>query len=368
MAAPRQCSLTRPVCVEGSDPTLRRAAVGLLAAAYETTVLGNQGPNWPLDPLAEPMLWRLSTGPLTFDHTLEPTLGFDRGRPTCAGGEITRDTALACAAASSLLRVAPGTAPALRAGWAGYVAHVHDGGVSAREAARRSLEAPEQGLLSDPTLPATVPLLQLLERKASPGRGPSAPWLALLLPAERTPLGSPRPSSEPDFFDVLKSTLGAGDPDLARLLGEVAALRFDEAHRLLAGPALAWEIDGASLPRNLVLPRPLAPTGSAYVVVRLDAATARAGLALRTFCETGSSYVWSMARLDGSDRIQSRVEVPSRETSPSAEGVLRELDGTPTALIIGTSLGGGPDAELDPDELPLPVHSCEVVLDRLPAP
>ena len=359
------------MCVEGGDPESRQRALRLLLDAYELTVLGNQGPAWSLDPRAEPMLWLLEPGRLEF--RLEPvlTLGFDRAHVRCRGGELTRSTALACAAGSSLGRVVPSTASSLTHGFAGYHALLHDAGLATSSALSQAARTPERGVLSDPTLPTAALLVERIFAKATPGQGLAAPWLALVLPATKTTPGATQPNAEPDLFDVLESTLGQADPHLALFLDELSALRWSPSGPLgtaLSAPEPAWEVDAASLPRNLVLPRPLLPTGSAYVVVALDAATRKAGLALRTFCESGSRYAWSMARLDDQGRIQSRVAIAGRDSGTSAEGMLRQLDETHKALIVGTSLGGGPAAELDPDETPLPGHSCQVALDRLPAP
>lgn len=349
---------------------MRQTALRLLVEAYELTVLGNQGPTWPLDAAAEPMLWRLEPGPLEFHVGLSLSLGFDRGHVHCSGGELTRSGALACAAGSSLSRVVPSTAPALTHGFAGYHALLHDAGQSTIDALRQASRTPERGVLSEPTASTAALLVERIALRGTPGQGLAAGWLAFVLAATKTPFGAPRPSAEPDVLDVLRSTLGHEDAHLASFWDELSVLRFGELGPLgttVALPEPAWEIDAASLPRNLVLPRALLPTGATYVIVELDLATRKAGLALRTFCEAGSRYVWSMARLDDQGRIRSRVAVPQRDSSTSAEGTLGQLDDANKALIIGTSLGGGPGKELDPDETPLPAHSCEVVLDRLPA-
>jgi len=368
-ATAKQCSFRRPVCVEGASVGIRRAALPLLEAAFELIVLGQAGPSWPLDPYAEPVSWQLEGGPLSFAVDRTSSTGFDRGRAHCRGGEITRATAIACVTGSITTRLAPATSPTLTQGIAGYLALLHDGGpatVAALDDARRR---PERGVLSDPSAPTAALLVEQLASQAEPGQAATAPWLALLLPATKTTPGAPQLDAEPDALDALFDTFGAHDPHLSRFLDEMALRRFSSSGPLGTStplPELAWDVDAASLPRNLVLPRPLAPTGSAYVSVRLDEPTRRTGLALRTFCEEGSRYVWSLARLDRADRIVSRVRATGRESGTNAEGVLRELDGVDKALIVGTSLGGSPGRELDPDEAPLAEHSCEVALDRLP--
>lgn len=313
------------------------------------------------------MLWQIEAGPLRTRISRAPSVGFDRGRATCVGGELTRATAMACAARSSLALAAPGTAPALESGIGAYVAGLYDGGQQSVSAKERRQREPERGLLSDVDPPLSLDLFEQVALRAGAGRSLTAPWAGLVLAATKTTAGAPRASAEPDFFDVLRSTLGGEDPHLALFFDQLATLGFAMgAGTPGASPEVAWDIDAASLPRNLVLPKPLLPTGSTYLLVSLDDRTRSAGLALRTFCETGSRYVWSMARLDEQGRIQTRVEVPRRESSPNAEGVLRELDAAHRALIVGTSLGGTPGQPLDPDDAPFPPHSCEVALDRLP--
>ena len=369
-ATAKQCSLRRPVCVEGASVDVRRAALPLLEAAFELIVLGQAGPSWPLDPHAEPVSWQLEGGALSFAVDRTSSAGFDRGRTRCRGGEVTRASAIACVTGSITTRLAPATSPALTQGMAGYLALLHDGGpatVAALDDARRR---PERGVLSDPSAPTAALLVEQLAANAQPGQGAMAPWLALLLPATKTKPGAPQLEAEPDALDALTETFGERDPHLSRFLDEMAVRRFSSSGPLgtrTTLPELAWDVDAASLPRNLVLPRPLAPTGSAYVSVRLDEATRRAGLALRTFCEEGSRYVWSLAKMDSADRLLGRVRATGRESGTNAEGVLRELDGVDKALIVGTSLGGRPGHELDPDETPFAEHSCEVVLDRLPS-
>lgn len=369
-----RCSLSRPVCVESSDPTLIPAALRLLTEAYEVAILGNQGPAWGLDRLAEPLRWRLEARALAFEVAPEPALGFARGRPACAGGPVTLGTALSCVTGSALTRIAPKTPEPLVQGAASYFSHAY---ASDDPLPRAGGSQPELGLLTGPGRADAALILESIADKASPGREQAAVWLALTLPASRAPWGTAASNPEPDFFDVLRSTLGAQDPHLAQFFDELGILRFTRGRDSTAtkgGAAaesrtleLAWEIDGRSLPRNLVLPRPLLPTGSAYVAVRLDPATKKAGLAVRAFCEAGSRYVWSLSRLGEGRVLQSRVPVPARESGTSAEGAIVDLDAAHEVLVVGTSLGGGPGEAFDPDVVPFAAHSCEVALDRLPS-
>lgn len=369
-----RCSLSRPVCVESADPTLIPTALRLLTEAYEVAILGNQGPAWGLDRLAEPLRWRLDAGALAFEVTPQPAVGFARGRPTCVGGPVTLGTALACVTGSALTRITPNTPDPLVQGAASYFSRAYASGDPRH---RDGASQPELGLLTVPSSDDAALILESIAAKANPGRGQAAVWLALTLPASRAPWGSAASNPEPDFFDVLRSTLGAQDPHLAQFFDELGVLRFTQGRGSTAaagGPAaesqtleLAWEIDGSSLPRNLVLPRPLLPTGSAYVAVRLDAATKRAGLAVRAFCEAGSRYVWSLSRLGEGRVLQSRVPVPARESGTNAEGAIVDLDAAHEVLVVGTSLGGGPGEAFDPDLMPFAAHSCEVALDRLPS-
>lgn len=367
----RRCSLTRPVCVETAEPELLPPAVRLLSDAYEVGVLGNQGPAWGLDRLGEPILWRLGDAELSFEAKEQLSLGFARSRPLCRGGSVTRASALACVVGSALTRVAPATVAPLVRGAASYFATTWSGDAAEAQHATQ----PELGFVVPEADTAAARLLEHVAVKAERGRGTAAVWLSLSLAATSPALASATSPAlgaqfnpEPDFFDVLRSTLGDRDRHLAHFFDELAVLRFSETGGAPASVALtpAWEVDGASLPRNLVLPRPLLPTGSTYLTVRLDAATRQAGLAVRTFCETGTRYVWSLARLGPNRVLQSRVPIVARDAAPNAEGAVVELDGTHEVLIVGTSLGGGPGEDFDPDLSPYSPRSCEVALDRLP--
>lgn len=364
----RRCSLTRPICVEGEDLALVPSALRFLTEAYEVTVFGNQGPAWGVDRLAQPILWRLANVELSFEVKPEPSLGFARGRPTCVGGPITFGTALACASGSALARTAPGTQGSLLGGAARYLSRTwapSDGATGARG----SPTPPENGLITSTSAQDPALLMEQVASKASSGGRVAAVWLAVTLAATASTWTAASANPEPDFFDVLRHTLGGQDPHLAQFFDELAVLRFTrpgERSTEQAEPEVAWEIEAASLPRNVVLPRPLLPTGSAYLIVRLDSATKRAGLAVRTFCETGTRYVWSLARLGRGRVLQSRVPVPARQSDTNAEGVIVELADAEEVLIVGTSLGGGPGEDFDPDLAPPSAHSCEVALDRLP--
>lgn len=365
----RTCSLTRPVCVDGKEPRLRAVALRFLTAAYEKAILGNHGPAWELDGWGEPMLWTLASSPLVMEVEPKKGLGFDRGRVRCRGGSVTESTAIACATGASLARSAPLTAPSLLHGAAAHSAHVLAGSPEATEAAQQADTQPERGVLADATLPTAALLFEQLAREAKPGGALTAVWLSLLLAGTRSPLAPGKAGPEPDLFDVLRSTLGSKDPHLAQFLAALSLSRFTRESAISAGlprPELAWEIDGATLPRNLVLPRPLLPTGSAYVLVRLDQKSRDTGLGLRTFCESGTRYAWTLARLGPDGDVSSRVAVLGRESETHAQAPLYELGSTHSVLIVGTNLGGGPGSALDPDETPHPAHSCEVAIDRLP--
>ena len=54
-----------------------------------------------------------------------------------------------------------------------------------------------------------------------------------------------------------------------------------------------------------MLPRPLSPTGSAYVVVEMD--HARNLLAFRATCEGPVSWVWTALRFDAEGRLPEQV-------------------------------------------------------------
>src|SRR5690606_30639381 len=124
-------------------------------------------------------------------------------------------------------------------------------------------------------------------------------FLALGLTATRTAPGALRWDAEPDVLDVLRPSLGRDRESYARFFDRLATARFLRAEGLelvselqggLAEPA--WSVEFTSLPRNLTLKNPLAPTGSAAIEIK-NGSPMEAPLALRLDCESPVTYVWS---------------------------------------------------------------------------
>lgn len=366
-AAPEErCSWRRPVCVVGLEGQPAEQALFHLEAALEHLVLGGQGPAHALSPLSAPLVWAPSRESfmkraLTVAVDPAPSRGFERARARCDGGAATRANALSCVARATLLEIAPRTLPSLAAGFAAYVASELADGDEGFLAQARAARTPERGFLDAALEPAAAFVFERLGARAEPSRRVPSVWTALLLAPSRAPPRNASWNPEPDFFDVLRSSFSGPSRSWGVFFAELAEVRFESAR-----PDLAWDIESSTLPRNLVLPEPLWPTGSAYVRVGLDESTRRAGLALRTYCERGPTYVWSMLRVDDRGRVLGRVLLPIRDGSETAEGSLRELQDAQAVIVIGTSLGGqGPSIPFDPDLGSPEPHACEVVLNRL---
>ena len=364
-----RCSLRRSVCVAGEAAAPARSTLELLERAFEEVTLGFSLSAPALGPSRDPLVWEPGAPPLTVTRLGLPSLGFDRASVTCTGGTPDLATARRCASEAAIFRQAPATASWLTRGFGSYAAWILSGDDSLDESLNAAQQHPEEGLLPR-TDDARVAIF--LDHLGAASRAPlevTAPAAALQIAATKTPPDALRWEAEPDLMDVLRRNLDADRNRLARHFDALSAARFTRSSRLLArarGPSEAWEVTASSLPRNLVLPTPLLPTGSSYVRVRLDASK-EARLALRTFCEPPVSYVWSFLALDAQDRVLRHVPVAFQEQAPQVTSQLGDLGEVSSVVIVGTNLGGVDLAHpFDPDHGPHEGHACQVALDLLP--
>jgi hypothetical protein len=325
------------------------------------------GARWDADPPTLLAETPASGSDLTVHLEPLPSRGFDRAAAFCTGGgsDLERSAYL-CLAEASLAARAPAHAPHVRRAYAAHLAAQLGKANWRDEAAVRALQsAPERGVFwrkrtaaSDGArlwfdhLEAQSPRAELrFGRVAS---------TALALAATHTAGGALRWSSEPDLLDVVRSSFGHSREDVARFWDGFAQKRM-----LLAGGAEpAWVVRTSSLPRHLALPRPLAPTGSGYVVVEFDRPVL--AMALRATCEAPVSYVWSVARYAADGRHLSTLQIPFQESQRVTEQRIVELDGVQRAIVSGTNLGGVDLAHpFDPDHEPFEPHGCSIYLAEL---
>ncbi len=389
-----RCSVQRPVCVHGGDSHLRMRALLELEGAYDQLVYGARLPaphpddlagggdelDWYLErpASASNVDWFLETS--DEDEALEvhleplPTRGFDRAAAFCVGhaSDLTRSATTCVAEASSAAR-SPALGPAQRRAYAAHVGWSVRPPTAEDEAAIfRVQHAPERGVLGrrlDALSPGQGIFFEYLDRLGDLRAPLVTSTLALALAATRTPAGALRWRAEPDVADVVRGTFHEDRRRVARFWDELASARFlaDRRDGWLGWPGTfatvrrAWSIKSSSLPRNLVLPRPLVPTGSAYVVVEMD--HTRNILALRATCEGPVSWVWSVLRFDAEGQEQARLHIPFQERRPITEQRIAGLDQTRRLVLVGTNLGGVDLAHpFDPDHTPSEPHGCTVYL------
>ncbi len=386
------------MCVHGGAFELRTDSLRALELAYERLVYGARLPAPASDDGAgggDELDWYLATRTDTEAEALGegappeagepvvrieplPSRGFDRASAYCIGhGEDLERSATLCIGEASAAARAPGVAPAQQRAYASHLDwSLRMPTAEDEQALFRAQHAPEEGVLGrrlDERSEGNGLFFEYLDRLGKMRAPAVTSTSALALSATRTRAGSLRWHAEPDIADVVRSTFAYERERVARFWDEFASARFLVARpdSWLSWPGQsgsvrrAWTIKSSSLPRNLVLPRPLSPTGSAYVVVEMD--HARSLLAFRATCEGPVSWVWSALRFDAQGRELVRLHVPFQERKPTTEQRIGQLDDTRLLVLVGTNLGGVDLAHpFDPDHAPAEQHGCIVYLtDRV---
>jgi hypothetical protein len=188
-------------------------------------------------------------------------------------------------------------------------------------------------------------------------------------------------NNEPDWFDVLRYSLGDSasatadwwggfaldrallglQPASSRLrslavIGDAARVRFD------------WQIAWSSLPRRVALSRPLEPLGTAYLWLDLDQVHRGETLGFRAEWEAPVAFKWMLLSVDAQGREVGRLEVPYLETATSVERTWASFaaEGARAVVIAGVNLGAvDPAHPFDPDYDPWETHGCTVYLAKL---
>ncbi len=390
----RRCSHKRPVCVHGGPPELRAQSLLALETAYDRVVYGARLPAPQPDDGAgggDELDWYLAAGRASADTpwadtappdagqpevlvTPLPSRGFDRAAAYCVGqGADLERAATLCVGEASAAARAPALGPAQRRAYASHLGWtVRVPTAEDEEAIFRTQHAPERGVLGrrlDELSSGDGLFFEYLDRLGELRAPAVTSTSALSLAATRTDAGSLRWHAEPDIADVVRSTFSYQRERVARFWDEFASARFLVARpgSWLSWPGdsasvrRAWTIKSSSLPRNLVLPRPLSPTGSAYVVVEMD--HARSLVAFRATCEGPVAWVWSALRFDAQGHELARVHIPFQERKSVTEQRISQLDDTRLLVLVGTNLGGVDLAHpFDPDHEPSEPHGCTVYL------
>jgi len=358
--------------IQGGSPSERRLALSLLEEAREQVWLSAG----ELLSGAGSLLWVLDkTQPSPeVQRRAAPTLHFDQASAICRGGALNASSALECAAAAAALRRSPSAAQPLLGGLA-RAALIELHGPRAEDASwLTQLDgAPEAPLLTRLPAPGHVEGSALFfGYLAEQGTGSALETglLALGLTATQTPPRALRYLAEPDLLDVVRHSVGNSREAFARFFSTLAEERFlGQSGRLAGGltspPArLGWEVPSSSLPRHLVLPRELSPTGS--VALKLDTRGQSAEVAFRIYCEKPVSSVWTLLRLGEQGELLGRVAVPFQESASHLAQRIHPA-GARALLLVGTNLGGV-DLEhpYDLDHAPHETHLCSVALSLMP--
>jgi hypothetical protein len=386
-AAPskRLCSLVRPVCV---DEAFGRVGLNLLTQAYEEHIYGLSLPA-PLATEEHPLFYE-QTSDRELRGRADPiaSRGFDRAQPSCGASVLNISHARRCVVEAALLSRAPAGASWLRRGYGAYLSAELGAAPEVHEGLIAAAAEPQVGILSstlryeDARTDQVKTVSQLrsarffahLDERSHAPLG-HAGFLALLLGATETRTGSPRWEAEPDLMDVIAATLEGDVSAIARFVDDFA--RYSYLHPVAPFPRPAnsdqalsgmvdWVVEGATLPRSLVLSRPIEPTGSAYVKLHLSEQQRHKLIAVQTHCESPVSYVWSVLRLDEKGNRVGSIPIGYKERGTSVEARVEPMEGVRTLVFVGTNMGGVDVAHpFDPDHEPHEAHGCRLYLSVL---
>jgi hypothetical protein len=186
--------------------------------------------------------------------------------------------------------------------------------------------------------------------------------------------------NEPDWFDVLRASLGESGQDTADWLGgfalDRALLGRGTLGRLQGLAATSetgrvrfdWRVPFSTLPRRVALSKPLQPLGTAYVWLDLDQVPQGSTLGFRADWEAPVAFKWMLLSLDDQGREVARLEVPYLETATSVERTWANFNssGARAVVVAGVNLGAvDPAHPFDPDHEPWETHGCTVYLAKL---
>jgi hypothetical protein len=220
---------------------------------------------------------------------------------------------------------------------------------------------------------------EYLEQTRAEGEPGTLAAALLSASAQKTPPDAFRFENEPDHVDVLRHTLGQQRSRLVALFRDFSVARTfvgarDDGVHL---PALGWSgrfgvapfdwiIPFSSLPRRVLLSKPVEPSGAALVWLDLDQEPAGATLGFQAEWEAPVAFAWTFVRIaeDGSEL--SRVDIPFQQRATSIEARLTGLDGARAVALVGTYLDEvSLEHPFDPDVEPFEPHSATVYLVRL---
>ncbi|MEB2313232.1 MAG: hypothetical protein OZ921_11805 [Sorangiineae bacterium] len=391
-AEPPACSDRVPVCVHRAAGVSDAAALTALAAletAYVRLVVALRLPA-PLPDRglggtdALDLYLSARSAPLATGHDAPALIGFDAAPAFCALGDdtlIERDATL-CVAEAITWRLAPATTPFLRRAYAAHLWRAVGAPTSRDADALDLLQAsPERGIAggaSNDLAEGAALFADYLEAHGdgAPGRLTTALVAAA---ATQTPPRAFEWDDDPDLFDVLRHNFDGDTRRMADMLGDFAVTRAFIGDRgdgsLLpeldfAGPfarvRFDWRVPLSSLPRNLASVRPISPTGSIYLWVDIDRASADRTFAFHAEWEPPVTFKWILLKVGKGGEELARYDVTFEDHATVAERRISELEGAAGILIVGTNLGGVDLLHpFDPDVAPYEPHACSVYLVML---
>lgn len=186
-------------------------------------------------------------------------------------------------------------------------------------------------------------MIRFLDERRGKGFGAIVPALlsmaiehrGIVEPALDDDLGPAHFHDETSVFDVLSATMKDGGGSLDELLVDVAVARALEA----VGPVLEWDVLASSLPRRLAVRRPIEPTGTTYLRVKLDAMPKGGGVDFDLEWEQGARFVWRAVKLDAAGKVVGEVRPPVLETARKFTLDVRALQGVASIVLVGVQSG-----------------------------
>lgn len=396
------CSLTLPLCVipaaspkPGSliSDSLTSAALSALETAYRGLVYAARLPA----PLTLPeasfgavaVTWELRSERTPLEVGLRPThlTPFESAAVVCRSGvadgaasSLERDAFL-CVGEAIAARLDAAESPRTRRAYAEALwwelGHPELADLKALTAVNDHPHRASVGRDELAESASTALLLEYLEH-ALGTQSPFGLVTGLLaLSGQPRPANTARYVNEPDWFDVLRATLGDDASELAHRINAFAAARAQLGRSDGPLATLAWtgnlariqpdwELRVSTLPRRVASRRPVLPLGMLAVRVEIDVPAQDLSLAIRVEWESPVPFTWSVAKLDADDREIGRVDFAFEQHATSAEKRLVALEGTRSLLILGTNLGGIDATHLlDPDHAPFEPHGCTIYVVRL---
>jgi hypothetical protein len=395
----RLCSATLPVCVHAARGVgLERASAGLdaLELAFRRVVRGlelppplgdeGRGGSDALDLYLVPPD-RTTPGFARIQIDADPPRlgGFDRASGFCTALAdepfLLERTATLCVGEAIALRLDPGETPDLRRAFATELWWMVGHPTSLDYEAVAAVQARPWSAMATRELSATSEghalLLEYLDARFGVGNPADLATALFSLSAQTTPVESPTFHNEPDWFDVLRHTLGSGEAKMASLLGDFAVARAfigeleDGAHlpalawtSSIGTPTFDWVIPFKTLPRRVRL-TPVEPTGAALLYLDLAGAPQGFTLGFQADWEPPAEFQWVLVQL-GKDGEVSRLEVPFQERETRVEARLVNVHDVRAIIVAGAHLERVDDAHpFDPDVAPFEPHSGYVYLVEL---